>query len=470
MLLWLILAGVTLAALVPLLWPLLKPPAAPADRLTHDVEVYRDQLSELEAELEREAISAEEAAEAKREIERRILQAADAADQGGQRKSTTTAVAAVAVALLVPGAAFLTYALLGQPGIVGQLPTRTAGQAAVADPPSRAPDMVELVDKLAARLAENPDDLKGWTLLGRAYWELGRFTEAAGAYGRASELDSEDAMLLVSYGEAMTMASNGLVTPPALAAFKRARSMEPDQAGARFYLALAELQSGRPQYAYNGWLDLARDLNPGSASWRAVVARLRSVAGDLGMDLAADLPAINDVPAATAATGAIPGPTQADVEAAGDMAPEDRQAFIRSMVERLAARLEESPDDFDGWMRLGRAYGVLGELDKSGDAYGRAATLRPDDPTPVELQAMVRLQGVTPGDLPSAPTLAALRQLLALQPDNPRALWYLGLDDARNGRRADAIAKWEKLRDQLPPDSDQRKNLDAGIDELKNNQ
>jgi cytochrome c-type biogenesis protein CcmH len=358
--------------------------------------------------------------------------------------------------------------MLGQPGMSGMAPqhARTANQSGA--PAGGAPDMEALVEKLAARLQETPDDLKGWTLLGRSYWELGRFTDAAAAYARAIELNGDDASLLVGYGEAMTIASDGMVTPPAQAAFKRAQALDAKHTGARFYLALAEQQAGRPQYAYNGWLELARDLETGSPAWRAVVDRLQAVANELGMDLAADLPAIKEAAAMESQRPAASGPTRADVEAAQDMSAEDRQEFIRSMVARLADRLEENPDDFDGWLRLGRAYGVLGEHDKSGDAYARAAALRPDNPAPLQMLVTARLQSVQPGEMPPEPALKALRQLLALQPENSRALWYLGLDDARSGRRAEAIAKWEKLRDQLPEGSEQRKNLDAGIAELNN--
>jgi cytochrome c-type biogenesis protein CcmH len=155
------------------------------------------------------------------------------------------------------------------------------------------------------------------------------------------------------------------------------------------------------------------------------------------------------------------------MEAAKEMSSGDRQAFIRSMVQRLADRLEESPDDFDGWMRLGRAYGVLGETEKSSDAYGRAADLRPDDPSPLELHITALIQAADrTGPLPVA-AVESLRRLQRLQPDNPRVLWYLGLADAQSGDNAAALEKWRRLRDILPEGSEQQKNLDAGIADLE---
>jgi cytochrome c-type biogenesis protein CcmH len=75
-----------------------------------------------------------------------------------------------------------------------------------------------------------------------------------------------------------------------------------------------------------------------------------------------------------------PGPTQEDVENAQDLTADERQAFILSMVERLAARLEDEPNDLDGWMRLGNAYSVLGDNVQAIAALERAETLLSDVP------------------------------------------------------------------------------------------
>ncbi len=105
-------------------------------------------------------------------------------------------------------------------------------------------------------------------------------------------------------------------------------------------------------------------------------------------------------------TGAIAGdaqPTTEDVKAVGEMFQEDRSAFIRSMVQRLADKMEENPNDVEGWLRLGRAYGVLGEADKAKDAFGQAKT---------RLQDLI---ANTAADAPTRPSLdAALREVEAL--------------------------------------------------------
>ncbi len=69
------------------------------------------------------------------------------------------------------------------------------------------------------------------------------------------------------------------------------------------------------------------------------------------------------------------GPDRETMAAAAQMSPEEREAFIRGMVERLADRLAATPDDPDGWVRLGRARTVLGEPEEAKAAYEKAAAI-----------------------------------------------------------------------------------------------
>ena len=480
---WVIAVGLLLLALVPLLWPLLRPPRGDATRLQHDLAVYRDQLTELDGEEARGEIAASEAAEARREIERRILRAAgdndDKAAPASPPAAGPAATTAVAVALAVPAAALLLYLSLGRPMVPGQPVASRPAQTAPApeqEPASQAPSLALMLERLTARLEEDPDNIADWVLLGRTQWELGRPEAAADAYARAIALNDGDPTLQVAYGEALMISAEGMITPAALAAFQRAHDLDAGHPGARYYLGLAELQAGRPQAGYELWLALARDLPPRSPAWNEVVQRLQGLAADLELDLAADLPAIDEpapAPQATARAPApappagAPGPTADDVAAAADMSEGERGEFIRSMVQRLADRLAEEPDDFDGWMRLGRAYGVLNDQAKAAEAFARAAALRPTDPAPLEQQAMALLREAQPGTPPPAAAIAVLERLSVLAPDNPRVLWYLGLADVQDGRIESAISRWQRLRAYMPPDSEQRRSLDAGIARLQ---
>lgn len=139
------------------------------------------------------------------------------------------------------------------------------------------------------------------------------------------------------------------------------------------------------------------------------------------------------------------GPSAEDMRAAEDMTPEERQEMIRGMVDRLAERLEETPGDLAGWLRLGRARAVLGELDKSADAYGRALALAPDNVRVLTFYTMAVLRLRNPDD-PLDPQLVGLfERLHALEPNHPLALYYLGVHAFDLGREAEGKAYWRRL-------------------------
>jgi cytochrome c-type biogenesis protein CcmH len=441
MMLWLVLGAMTLLVVAGLLVPLLVRVRQPATRQAHDVAVYRDQLAEVEADAARGIVTAAEAEAAKREIQRRILRTADEPErEAGDAGWRVAAAGTLAVA--VPVAAALIYASLGRPWEPDHpraARLAQAGQAAPA-PAGDAPqqDIASMAEKLRQRLAQNPDDARGWSLLGRTYWELGRFADAADAYRRAIDQgQGDDAGLQMAYGEALVYAAEGLVTPVARQVFNELRTAAPGHAGARYYLGLARLQDDDAQGAYQAWLALARD-TPAGAPWiDPLRRRLLQVGAALGIDVEAELPETFTVAAAPPPTppmaggGADPGmpqPSAEAMQAAKEMSAEDRQAFIRSMVQRLADRLEESPDDPQGWMRLGRAYGVLGEHAKAAEAYGKAA---------------------------------------ALQPDNGEALYQAGVGAAKAGDVEQAIRHWEKLLAGMDPASPDYQRLSDELSRVK---
>jgi cytochrome c-type biogenesis protein CcmH len=159
-------------------------------------------------------------------------------------------------------------------------------------------------------------------------------------------------------------------------------------------------QDGRLEEAIGVWTELAADSPPGSPWVGLLRQQVTRAAAELGIEppLIAEPPGIAEP---QAPVGEARGPSGADVEAAQQMTPEERQAFIRSMVEQLATRLEAAPADPDGWLRLARAYVVLGEADKAREALAaaeaRIAALAGDDPQRPELTR--RLEALR-GELP----------------------------------------------------------------------
>jgi cytochrome c-type biogenesis protein CcmH len=363
---WLLAGLLTVLAVAVLLVPLLRRPKGAAARQDYDQEVYRDQLSELDRDLARGIVSADQAEAARTEIERRLLAAAEGAPEV-EPKSAEPKRSALAAAMVIalPAAALGLYLVLGAPGV----PSVPFAGRPTAEPVPQ--DMALLVERLAARMAETPDDPEGWRLLGRTYLQLNRPVEAVAALRQALARGADGPSAWASFGEALVAANQGLIVAEAREAFAAVLKREPGDPRARYYVGLALAQDGRPREALEIWVALVADA-PADAPWReVVVAQIARAAEDLG--LAPDDPALAGL--ARTAGPVAPGPSSAQVEAATEMSPEARDAMIRSMVDRLAARLEEEPGDLDGWLRLSRAYAVLGEPERARAAVGRAAEL-----------------------------------------------------------------------------------------------
>ena len=358
MILFAALAGMALVVVLCVLVPLLRPPETPRPRAEHDVEIYRDQLAELERDRARGLVTDSQLEASRAEIGRRLLAADAAAEETPEERAAprTRAILAVVLAAAVPLAAGGLYVWQGAPlgpAIMeaGNADARTAG---------RDTDMTTLVERLAERMKERPDDARGWRLLGRSLSSLERHSEAARAYGRAAALLPADADLKSLQGEALAAANRGTVTEEAEHLFAAALTIDPGEPRAHFYLGLAALQKGDRGGALARWRALEA-ASPEGAEWLPMLRQ--RIAG-----LAPETDA-----------GMARGPTREDVAAAREMLPEERARMIRGMVEGLAARLKEEPGDAEGWARLARSWRVLGEPEKERDALTALARLLPED-------------------------------------------------------------------------------------------
>ena len=368
MMFWLICGVMTVLAVAALLFPLMRPSRPAPSHGRQGIAVYRDQLAEVERDRERGLLDAEQAAAATTEIERRILtlasdlerdpDEAESAPAAGQPRAVWLAPA---LGVLVPAGVLALYFGLGAPG-TPDLP--------LAERPERVAtaDIATMAERLAKRLYETGGSAQDWGLLARTYAELGRHFKAAEATREAIRLGQDDAETRSFLGEMLVAAARGEVVQEARNNFAAALEQDPNNTRALYYGGLALAQDGRLQEAYELWTELAGAAPP-EAPWLPMLRRqIANLAGDLGIEPP-------DQPASAAVAPAAPGPSAADVEAARDMSETDRATFIRSMVEGLAERLESEPDNLDGWLRLSRAYLVLGEPDKAESALARAETL-----------------------------------------------------------------------------------------------
>ena len=458
MLLPLALALMTAAVLVIVIGPLMKEARAAPERAGFDRAVYRDQLAELERDRARGVIGDAEAEAARLEIERRLL-AADHTEAPPARSPALPKVAVV-LALVLAGGAGLVYLTFGAPG-VPDLPF-----AARSTPAREATQAVELDNRAAdleKQVKAKPDDADAWAQLGRTDADLGRWDQSAEAYRHATTLAPGRTDLMAAYGEVLVMGADGVVTPAAQQVFAKLAAQEPRNGFARYYLALADAQAGKTDAAIAAWQTLAAEA-PDNAPIRAELKRRIDAAAQAAGQTPPPLAAPS---AAAAAPAQQPGPDAAQMADAAKLPPEQREAMIRGMVERLATRLQSEPNDLQGWLRLGRAYGVMGERDKAADAFEHAATLDPKDPA-IPLQAVDALLTDQALEAPlSARVVALLHKVEALSPDEPEALWYLGLAAAQ-GRKPDEAARyWQRLLAALPADAPERKTVTAALDALK---
>lgn len=353
MIFWLaaaVLTGLVAVALVP---PLTGRARSRAAARAPALSVYKAQLAELARDRERGVVTDTEATALQAEIERRMLKASEASEaEASAWRARPPGV--IAAALLVPAAALALYFVLGRPGLPGRTPLSGDAQTLAASDPQAA-EVAGLVVELERRMAERPGDPVGWRLLGHAQASLGRWADSAASYARAVATGGGDAQTLAAWGEALVFAAGGTVSPPAEEVLRRALAADPREPRARYYQGLARLQAGEPQAALALWRGLAAQ-TPADAPWAGFLEdRIRLAE----------------------AMAAPKGRSAEDFAAVAELPPEEREAAIRSMVERLADRLEHEPADLEGWLRLANAYGVLGEADLRRVALERAAALAP---------------------------------------------------------------------------------------------
>ena len=434
MMLWMILTILCSAAAVLVAAPFSAPSTEMReDAASADLQVYRDQLGEVEREVAAGIIATTQAEGARAEIGRRLLGAQKAI--GAAVRGPTLAgnqVAIVGVTGVVVLGSVILYALSGRPDLARRrrpsAPTvsrqrrcrsprvdldnrRTAAPATAGTAPSAAQgvgSVDEMIERIAARLEKNPGNAEDWRMLGWSYFGTDRYAEAADAYGKAAQLQPKNAQLFASQGEALVRASQGQITPQAMAVLETTHKLDPKEPRARFFLGMAKEQAGNKAAALADWAALAKEADPAEPWVADLLQRIAELAGQMGVR-SPRRSARGSPTGGTSRTGAAEGrraggarppppqnpwhrhprqqspapargPTADDVKAAETLSAGDRNAMIRGMVDGLAARLEKSPRDADGWIKLIRSRKVLGEDAAASQALKKALDIFADTP------------------------------------------------------------------------------------------
>lgn len=366
MLFWILALGLALITIALLLRPLL---ARSADGElaavgSHDSEVYKDQLQEIDRDVETGRLSDKEAELARVEISRRLIAASEAVDPEKADKAFSF-VAVIPMALLFIVSSAFVYVVVGNPQIPNQpLALREAPQERNLVARGIPDDITEMVAQAEAHLAQNPDDGRGWDVLGPIYFRVGEFFKSQDAFAKAIALEGSTPNRHSGLGEAIMRAQEGVVTGEARSNFERALQLDPNDPRANFFLALSLMQTGKNAEAIAAFEDFARR-SPADAPWvDAIKAQIATIKGISVAEVELETAPSTQ----TAEQAPLGNPSAEDVEAAAELNSEDRMAMISSMVASLDEKLKDEPNNFEGWQRLIRSFKVLGRDDEASNA------------------------------------------------------------------------------------------------------
>ncbi|HEX2800817.1 MAG TPA: c-type cytochrome biogenesis protein CcmI [Phenylobacterium sp.] len=306
--------------------------------------LYRRQLAEIAELADRGLIGAEERHSAEAEAGRRLLQATDAPAAAWSGALGQKAPLAIFV-VTAPVLALALYFLVGTPGMPDEPFAQRLAQWKTSSPSSLAP--AEIAAVLTSLIKERPHDPEGYRLLAVVEGEAQNPAGAVQALKNAVRLAPGRSDLWEMLGEALVAQSGGDVTDDARRAFLETLKTDPRNMTARFHLARAQILTG--------------DRDGGLAQWKVMLG-----------ELAPDDPRRAALLSAVAGAEGAPAPPPSN---AGPVFSAEQLTAIKGMVAGLAAKLKANPENPDGWVRLVRAYAVLGETAER-DAALKAARAR----------------------------------------------------------------------------------------------
>lgn len=373
---WIICAGLAMVVALAIAAPVMRrrgPEAEPA--AAYDLRVYRDQLREVERDLERRVIAPAEAERLRNEIGRKVLGADRALATETTARRAPGGLAAVAVLVVLLGGAFALYAHLGAPQLPDEpmsarlsqaqlrydtRPTQAEAEAAApaSDRAPPTPQIAALVARARTAAAQDPDQPLRQQALSLLEEELGNFVAAKEAQARFIAVNGTNntAADYARLTRLTIMAAGGNITRDAEAGIAHALTLDPTQPEARFFAGLLQAQTGRPDRAFPIWATL---LDEGHAD-QPWIGFVRGSMGELAWFAGQPDYALPELPPTPHAPN-LPGPDADAVAAAGDLTPQARQEMIAGMVSGLESRLATEGGTPDEWARLISSLVVLGQ-------------------------------------------------------------------------------------------------------------
>ena len=386
------------------------------------------------------------------DIDRRLLGLSQQVAQASASspKDQTLTRLAVGLAIILPLGAALIYTTLGRPDLRDNPLVDRAAEIA-----SRSETITATKENLAQNLARaqaatvaTPDDIESWLKLAEAAASVNDSATEIRALRMARQLTNDDPSVLSLLAEALSRAADGQVTVPARDLIDTVLATDPDEPRALFLSGLAAFQDGDYQAAVTRWQRLL-SISTADAPWLPIVRANIAQAAEAG---GIALPPAN-------------GPDADSIAAAADMTAKDRQAMILSMVESLRDRLDETPDDTEGWLRLARAYDVLGDRAAAFTALARATESAPDDAS-LAYQFLERTIGIELSATQLSMAQTVIARLAENDTSGPQYLFFRGHIAKLSGDPDTARSVWTDLLGTMPAESEMAAALAAEIAKL----
>lgn len=263
---WIIVALFILFALWFVLPPLLEKSGADKgdDLRAANVLIYQDQFKEMEADLKNGLVSEEQYQQDKEELERRLLEDVSSPSSDLSSSPATTRKVAYGIGMAIPIGVIAFYFVIGNPKALDPSLPQMTSPATQPGGPMSDQQIAANVEKLAKKLAQNPNDAQGWLMLARSYVSMERFAEAASAYEHATQLNANDASVWADYAEASAMANGRRLAGKPTEAVKRALQLDPTNQKALAIAGSAAFEAKDYQKAVDYWQKLVALVPPDS--------------------------------------------------------------------------------------------------------------------------------------------------------------------------------------------------------------
>jgi cytochrome c-type biogenesis protein CcmH len=282
--------------------PLLRPPVVKRD-VASPLEAYRDQRAQIDEDFAQGTLTREQHAQALAELQTRVVQEVGDVETPAPARHTPQSTAfIVAVALLIPAGALALYGILGTPSALkGGDAGAVASRAEQAPHPVTQQEMEAMVEGLAQKLRQNPNDATGWHMLARSYVAFNRLPEAAQAYDKANALAPGDPQLLSDYADVLAMVNGRSLEGRPTQLVMEALKVDPRHQKSLALAGTAAFNRGEFAKAADWWKQLLATLPPGSEQANAVesnIAQAQAGGKDTGGSVMAAGPAAPAAPAA----------------------------------------------------------------------------------------------------------------------------------------------------------------------------